>query len=175
MRTSKPARIGTARTRRAFLKTSGHAVLGAVLGGAVNRSTLLAAPAVIRGRLGKARPRPDLLDTSSPAGLGRLDHDAPRPGIKVHHPVLVRLTVFAWQETARTSESVNGRGHSRCQDIVQDPALAEWRITGVSQATKERPEMSITISVGLSKRVGPPVPSRAKQTNASVLDRPVPP
>jgi len=68
MSVREPRETSTCGTRRTFLKTAGWAAAGAActLGA---RYPLFAAPAVIGGKLGKAKPRPDLLGKDSPPGL----------------------------------------------------------------------------------------------------------
>jgi len=56
-------------TRREFLETIGRATASALALGASHRTLFAAAPAVIRGKLGKAKPRPDLVEKNSPKGV----------------------------------------------------------------------------------------------------------
>jgi hypothetical protein len=66
--TSKPNLGRISSTRREFLKTAGYAVAGVGLALGALRP-LFAAPAVIGGKLGKAKPRSDLIGKQSPPGL----------------------------------------------------------------------------------------------------------
>src|SRR5207247_2593510 len=65
----KPNRAGTTRTRRSFLGAIGRTAAGAGLAAGVASRVSGGAPQAIRGKLGPARPRPDLLGKDSPAGL----------------------------------------------------------------------------------------------------------
>lgn len=69
MRTRQPYRASTLGSRREFLKTAGCAAAGTALGLSSRPPLFAAAPAVIRGKLGKAKPRPDLVGKDSPPGL----------------------------------------------------------------------------------------------------------
>jgi len=62
----KPAPCGT---RRTFLKTAGCAAAGAALAFGTRPLLWAAAPTVIHGKLGRPKPRPDLLGKDSPPGL----------------------------------------------------------------------------------------------------------
>ena len=61
--------MGTGSTRREFLKNAGCAAGAAALTLNARRVLFAAAPAVIRGKFGKPKPRPDLVDKNSPKGL----------------------------------------------------------------------------------------------------------
>ncbi len=57
-------------SRRAFLRSAGVLTAGAALGGRPSAGGAFPAPGVLRGTYrGPGKPRPDLLDTKSPAGL----------------------------------------------------------------------------------------------------------
>lgn len=60
---------GVGSTRRQFLKTAGCAAGGITLAFGPRRASPAAAPTVIRGKLGKAKTRPDLVEKNSPKGL----------------------------------------------------------------------------------------------------------
>ena len=61
--------MGTGSTRREFLKNAGCAAGAAALTLNARRVLFAAAPAVIRGKFGKPKPRPDLVDKNSPKCL----------------------------------------------------------------------------------------------------------
>ena len=71
-RAKRATRTATRRgaSRREFLKTAGAAVAGAAAAGCGCQSPLFAAPSLATaGKLGKARPRPDLVDKTAPKGI----------------------------------------------------------------------------------------------------------
>jgi len=60
---------GVTRTRRSFLEAIARSAAGAAMAIRAPRPLFGEAPQVIRGRIGKARSRPDLVGEESPAGL----------------------------------------------------------------------------------------------------------